>query len=455
MLSGQQKLDGQNIIEPDPELEEVSTNVHESPQDKLDDDIKDDPDSEETGDDGVIPVTSDAADGNEGDPNAADDKEGNRKERHKKHGEELEAISTINPGESKQPKVKEADVDKGENRKEQSGLENNKPDANPREKSDLNTTANIGNGLKNAENGQLNKTEEMAREKRKLDDQNKNKSDPKSEEAPTDVSESHQDILDDDLDSEGTGDNRYKPEESCNTEGSCSKTREVLSNVNAVDYTAPTLRESEDRAIEQRNHSQIRGLTNNQRTDKIETKGYIQDNFNRNFQRSTIGENLKAVNPNWKKLDGYDNNCQRCVPTYVLRRRGYDVEALPAGENKEIDNLIKYNPHIIWKKTGSPVIPKSTRGSLYFGKPEIEKFMKDLPDGAMCEIYCEWKDKDYAHVFIAEKHNKKVLYIDPQTGNTDVSHYFNKMVEDSTTYWRIDNADIDENLIKYCCKNKE
>ena len=186
----------------------------------------------------------------------------------------------------------------------------------------------------------------------------------------------------------------------------------------------------------------------------IEARGYIEDNFDRKISLSTADEDIKAVNPNWKKLKGYDDNCQRCVPTYVLRRRGYNVEALPTGQNEEIDNLLKRNPHMIWRKAGSPVMPISTRGSKYFGKPEIEKFMKKLPDGAMCEVKCTWKDGKSAHVFIAEKKNGKVRYIDPQTGSSDVSKYFSSMKANHTTFWRIDDATLDDDLIEYCCKNK-
>ena len=80
--------------------------------------------------------------------------------------------------------------------------------------------------------------------------------------------------------------------------------------------------------------------------------------------------------------------------------------------------------------------------------------MKDLPDGAMCEIRCEWKDRDYGHVFIAEKQNGKVRYIDPQTGKTEVSRYFKDMKPNRTQFWRIDNATLNDDLIKYCCKSK-
>lgn len=216
----------------------------------------------------------------------------------------------------------------------------------------------------------------------------------------------------------------------------------------------PPTRFTPEQAAEIQARNMPQGLTNRRRNGIIDTRGYIDDNFDRKISLTSAEEDLKAVNPNYRKVKGYDGNCQRCVPTYVLRRRGFDVEALPVGENTEIDNLLRFNPHVIWKKAESPVIPKATRGSKFFGKPEIEKYMEDLPEGAMCEIRCEWKDNNYGHVFIAEKRNKKVQYIDPQTGNTDVSHYFDKMVEDTTTYWRIDNANLDDDLIRYCCKNK-
>ena len=166
---------------------------------------------------------------------------------------------------------------------------------------------------------------------------------------------------------------------------------------------------------------------------------------------SDLTEYLKAVNPYFEKGTPYGKNCQRCVPTFVLRRRGYNVTALPSG-NAQIDDFLMNFPEAVWKKSGSPIIPKHTRGSKYFGKPEIEKFMKELPDGAMCEVRCQWVDEEKGHVFIALKENNKVRYIDPQIGSDDVSYYFSKMKANKTTFWRIDDATIDENLIPYCCE---
>lgn len=42
-----------------------------------------------------------------------------------------------------------------------------------------------------------------------------------------------------------------------------------------------------------------------------------------------ITDALKGANPNYASGTQYGVNCQRCVQTDELKRRGYDVEALP------------------------------------------------------------------------------------------------------------------------------
>ena len=39
---------------------------------------------------------------------------------------------------------------------------------------------------------------------------------------------------------------------------------------------------------------------------------------------------IKMVNPSHNKGAEYQQSCQRCVPAYELRRRGFDVTAKPA-----------------------------------------------------------------------------------------------------------------------------
>ena len=40
-------------------------------------------------------------------------------------------------------------------------------------------------------------------------------------------------------------------------------------------------------------------------------------------------EAMKGANPRYNLDLSYKINCQRCVPTYEMRRRGYDVAANP------------------------------------------------------------------------------------------------------------------------------
>lgn len=195
-----------------------------------------------------------------------------------------------------------------------------------------------------------------------------------------------------------------------------------------------------------------KGLTILSENGTIKAEGSAFDALNRKISSSSISQDLKAVNPNFEENTPYGKNCQRCVPTFVLRRRGYNVTALPDGGDPQIDDYLKNHPEAVWKRKGSPIIPTGTRGSKYFGKPEIERFMKELPEGAMCEIRFTWSNKDSGHVFIALKTKGKIKYIDPQNGLEDAAGYFKKMEVDSTSYWRIDDAAIDEKWIPYCCK---
>ena len=60
--------------------------------------------------------------------------------------------------------------------------------------------------------------------------------------------------------------------------------------------------------------------------DKIK-KGAAKPAGNLPFKRqahfSTSDENVMATNPNYNLGIAYQQNCQRCVPTYEMRMRGY------------------------------------------------------------------------------------------------------------------------------------
>lgn len=77
--------------------------------------------------------------------------------------------------------------------------------------------------------------------------------------------------------------------------------------------------------------------------------------------------------------------------------------------------------------------------------------MQEWGDGARAEVYIEW-DYMNAHVFIAENRNGKICFLDPQTGEADVEHYF--LEGNATEFFRIDNLDINEKYIRECCEER-
>lgn len=156
---------------------------------------------------------------------------------------------------------------------------------------------------------------------------------------------------------------------------------------------------------------------------------------------NSVSESLKKCNP---KFDGdvyeYSHNCQRCVPTYEMLRRGYSVTAKPIMSDND---YLSKRPYDVWK---DPDIIR-TSGN---GKREIEEAMAIWGDGARAQIVVAWKrDPRYGHTFVAEQENGKTYFYDPQNGREDCSVYFDRVALDSVDFCRIDRLEP-SNYIKDC-----
>lgn len=133
-----------------------------------------------------------------------------------------------------------------------------------------------------------------------------------------------------------------------------------------------------------------------------------------------------GTNPHYNpEYDAYSSNCQRCVLTYEARRRGYNVTALPTYSG----DLLPYGKDYL-KGLSNPRIVnvgKSVR--------KLENEMKNYGNGSRAIIGVSKGHN--GHVFIAENHNGKISYIDPQT-NERYSGLSLKRVSNATVT-RIDN----------------
>lgn len=147
-----------------------------------------------------------------------------------------------------------------------------------------------------------------------------------------------------------------------------------------------------------------------------------------------------ATNPNYNSdsVDKWYVNCQRCVPTYELLRRGKNVTALPCISDYD---YLSASPFSVWE---NPIVIHCTGND----QNEIESSMKNWGDGARAQITVMWTETQ-GHTFVAEQRDGKTHYIDPQSGNENYTDWIDSALPGKTQFCRIDNLETSD-LIKQC-----
>ncbi|MEE3350158.1 MAG: toxin glutamine deamidase domain-containing protein, partial [Candidatus Gastranaerophilaceae bacterium] len=176
-----------------------------------------------------------------------------------------------------------------------------------------------------------------------------------------------------------------------------------------------------------------------------------KDNDRKTKNKHSLGS---STNPNFKKGEGYQRNCQVCVAVFEARMRGYDIEALPLDENNEIMMELRANPEkaFIDKKTNLP--PKLIYDEKITDYKKMCEWLNTIikPSehyGFICKIVLTQNGQDlYDHILIAYKTEQGELrFYDPQNG-VDSEYFWNIRFnhgDESVFYptiFRIDNADL-------------
>ncbi len=175
--------------------------------------------------------------------------------------------------------------------------------------------------------------------------------------------------------------------------------------------------------------------------EKVKTGPCIDWKTQPESNKTNITLNLIKTNPNYSPYTEWSFNCQRCVPTYEMRRRGYDVTAFPKLDRN--DYLCRH-PFDVWE---NPDITRTT-GT---GKESIVERMSEWGDGTRAQIVIVWRGVPQGHTFIAENVGGVVRFIDPQNGDEDVSWYFNGVEDNQTLFCRIDEL-IPSDYILQCSR---
>jgi hypothetical protein len=155
----------------------------------------------------------------------------------------------------------------------------------------------------------------------------------------------------------------------------------------------------------------------------------------------TLEEDLAAVNPNLKKSNLYQWNCIFCTAAFELRRRGFDVEALPISD---------WPPTVKWSKLfkKEKVIGGISRKDLPKMSAKIAEWGEDAR-GVVTAVNAN----GWGHIFSVETQGGKVRFIDPQDPNRDLGEIFRDWVK--FEYARVDNLELDETLLSTIKKRGE
>ena len=156
----------------------------------------------------------------------------------------------------------------------------------------------------------------------------------------------------------------------------------------------------------------------------------------------TFSETIQKINPNYGKGVEWITNCQRCVPAFEMRMRGYNVDALGCAD-LDTDWLAKN-----WEKAWENPEVRYCKGT---GLDEISQAMGQWGDGARAQITIDLKGIGYGHTFVAVQKGNRTIFIDPQSGSLDASSLFSRAEVGQTSFCRIDTLMPSKELLQ-CCK---
>lgn len=167
--------------------------------------------------------------------------------------------------------------------------------------------------------------------------------------------------------------------------------------------------------------------------------------------------NSGNVNPKYGATRNAGINCQTCVPVFVARLKGYDIEAKTRGSNGEnYMKTLSYDTTLAYidPNTGRPPaltsVPKSSAG---------ETLNTTIKSG---EIYAVQFDRSSGsgHIITASRDARDNIQLyDPQpsrttTGSSDINKYFVDQRASKIEIYRVDNLEFNEDVMNNISKAK-
>ena len=168
-----------------------------------------------------------------------------------------------------------------------------------------------------------------------------------------------------------------------------------------------------------------------------------------------IADAIVKTNPHFNRsFREYSENCQRCVVAYEMRRRGYDVTALPtyAGDTLPRVAHVSSDGKIYgrWKgafRDAKPVnvgVPGNNKKAESGVIGNIEKQMKSFGPGSRGVVQIFYRGGG-GHVFNVENSGGRIVYAEAQSGMVkNISKTMNHVDTGTVNLVRTDNLHISE-----------
>ena len=156
-------------------------------------------------------------------------------------------------------------------------------------------------------------------------------------------------------------------------------------------------------------------------------------------------------NPNYRTSKSYQINCQCCVVTNELRRRGFTVSARPNTRRRDsIPYRLSYQTELIWRdpKTGQTPVVKTIYGAT--DTAQMVEWNRQTAEAGRYHLRFSWKGYLSGHIITFErKPDGTGLFYDPQTGQkmTESQFYIDKIRPGSIKFYRVDNLRVDTAMI--------
>ena len=188
-----------------------------------------------------------------------------------------------------------------------------------------------------------------------------------------------------------------------------------------------------------RNHfrrKKINGEWRYWRDDKNHSEEMMPE-LNQKQVAMTLDADMTACNPKYSKGGVYKNNCISCALAYDLRRRGYDVEAVPIDTTSAINGSLPVQLGFYkGEKLETFDVPSDNNVAMKQFSDRILKY----GDGSRGLLRIRWKNGD-GHAAIWEVSGDTVVIRDPQN-NTIVNLLDYVRRAKTFYYFRTDNLEL-------------